>query len=364
MSVRPHPTKAGAWRIDIRPDGRAGHRERHTYIGTEADAILMEAELLRGSRAVIRTNPTLAAKMPEFYDSKKLEIKKSTLGLYVASWKFLAPYFGHLPVSRITQIEIDRFAAARRSKPRTCQINLDHLFVILRWMQERGYASDIGRLKKPSIKYQRPIPVVPSADTYRLIRAQIHDEAKGIMLDIMYGAGLRWNEVAQLRWTEFDAEAGTVLLLNTKTGRQRYAVLPDAAVKWLKKKKPKTDKTGHILSSPSASSAWIFPNPRTGKPYGSLKKILANACERAGAPRIKGVHKLRHAAGAAIYGATGSVKDVALILGHQSLEMANWYSQVNLEAQREIMRKVRVHTRNAGHLGHARNKKSPKKTGT
>lgn len=349
MSVRPHPTIAGAWRIDVRVKGRAGPRERITYRGSRIDALLMEVQLLRGSGAVIQSNPTIASKMPEFYDSKKLEIKKSTLELYVRSWQFLAPYFGHLPVSRITQADIDRFTASRISKPRTTQINLDHLFVIFRWMQERGYTSDI-RLKKPSVKYQRPIPKVPSAEVWQRVRAEIHAEDKRTMCDIMYGAGLRWNEVARLRWTEFDAEAGTVLLLNTKTGRQRYSVLPDPAADWMREQKK--------ISSRGGAEGWIFPNPRTGEPYGSLKKILANACARAGVPRIRGVHKLRHAAGAAVYGATGDIRAVQAVLGHQSVEMSSWYSQVSVEGLRDIMAKVRVHA------GHEKKLKASIKTGT
>lgn len=82
-----------------------------------------------------------------------------------------------------------------------------------------------------------------------------------------------------------------------------------------------------LLAPYRKESGYVFENPKTGKPYSSMKTIFKSACKRAGIRRIN-PHLLRHACGTYMLEATGDLRLVQTTLGHKSVETTQRYTQI------------------------------------
>ena len=110
--------------------------------------------------------------------------------------------------------------------------------------------------------------------------------------------GLRVSEVMGLRWSRIDFEGlvmevregyarSQVTKLKSECSQDELPLDPDVATILLEWKR----------LCPETEGDWVFPSPRTNKPYdsGSLrKKVLKGAAERAKIPGLIGWHSLRH----------------------------------------------------------------------
>lgn len=86
-----------------------------------------------------------------------------------------------------------------------------------------------------------------------------------------------------MRWEWFDTARGTLTIPAEKDKAKKGLVL-------------------HLSSDVSrllrdrqddANSEWVFPNPKTGRPYHSCRNAWVSACEKAGLPGLR-MHDLRH----------------------------------------------------------------------
>lgn len=81
-----------------------------------------------------------------------------------------------------------------------------------------------------------------------------------------------------------------------------------------------------------SQSDFIFPNPKTGKPYGNIRKALASACERAGVERFT-MHTIRHLATTALLEETDGDRDlVARVIGWSNPDMIDRYGHIGNRA--------------------------------
>jgi len=81
---------------------------------------------------------------------------------------------------------------------------------------------------------------------------------------------------------------------------------------------------------------WVFLNPRTvseeapeGLPYGSLKKCLRNACNKAGVHIHP--HLFRHASATYLYAATGDIKAVQAHLRQKDIRSTLIYVKYTID---------------------------------
>ena len=136
--------------------------------------------------------------------------------------------------------------------------------------------------------------------------------------------GLRAGEIANLSIDEIDWREGTVTLKGTKSRRQDILPLPMA--------------TGQALADylqherPATPSRAIFVRRRDSRDVpittAAVQKVIHRACRRAGLPD-SGSHVLRHTLACRLVEYGSSLKEVADVLRHRSLETTRIYAKLD-----------------------------------
>ena len=145
--------------------------------------------------------------------------------------------------------------------------------------------------------------------------------------------GLRVGEVARLTLDDIDWRCGTLRLPTTKGRRERILPLPHtvgkALVDYLRKGRPRTNER-HIFVNHSSYG---------GKPpcTHSLRADIRSAFDRADpdAP-AKGTRVLRHTAATNLIRSGATLKKIADVLGHSSIDTTRIYAKVDIPTLREL----------------------------
>jgi site-specific recombinase XerD len=143
--------------------------------------------------------------------------------------------------------------------------------------------------------------------------------------------GLRLSEVAQLSLDDLDWRQGTLRLVKNKTGRERLLPLPQrlgkALVAYLRRGRPTVAQKRIFLCH-------HFPYG-TALGASQVRYAIQKAYARAGIPATR-THLLRHSFATNLHRQGTSLKALADVLGHQSLESTTIYTRVNLPQLRSV----------------------------
>lgn len=156
------------------------------------------------------------------------------------------------------------------------------------------------------------------------------DRRNHAILMLLARLGLRAHEVASLRLEDLDWREGRVLIRPGKTHHARVL--------------PLSSDVGHAVAAylrhgrPTTINRLVFLHCRAPfAPFAdaaAISRISTRALERAGVtgpPRL-GAHTFRHTAASQMVNRGASFKDVADVLGHQSLQTTGIYAKLDLEA--------------------------------
>jgi site-specific recombinase XerD len=136
--------------------------------------------------------------------------------------------------------------------------------------------------------------------------------------------GLRSGEVARLSLDDIDWEAGTITLRRTKGRREDVMPLPEATGRaiaaYLREERPKTR---HRM----VFARHMTPRERTIGPD-LVRKTIRQAYARAGLPHTRS-HLLRHTMASRLLAGGSSLKEVADVLRHRSLNTTLIYTKLD-----------------------------------
>jgi integrase len=136
--------------------------------------------------------------------------------------------------------------------------------------------------------------------------------------------GLRGIEISRLQLADIDWRVGTLTLKRTKSRRQDLLPLPvvtgRALEAYLRHERPKT-------SDPAVFVRRLAPHD---EPIGvdAIRRIVRDAFRRVGIQHGRG-HALRHTVACRIVNQGGSIKEVADVLRHRSLNTSMIYAKVD-----------------------------------
>ena len=201
---------------------------------------------------------------------------------------------------------------------------------------------DIGNLLfvVPTVRQPRAVLSprwLTSADTEQLLHSIDRSEAIGkrdyAVVLCMIDLGVRVGDVARLSLDHIDWRAGMVQVANHKNGRPYQMPLPRrlgrALADYLAKGRPPSQRREIFL---------CHTHPR-GVPITArgLKGMMCRVWHRAGlSDKFTGTHILRHSIATRMRQKGVSLKHIADVLGHRSIQTTTLYAQVDLPALRSV----------------------------
>jgi integrase len=143
--------------------------------------------------------------------------------------------------------------------------------------------------------------------------------------------GLRGMEISRLQLADIDWRHGTVTLKGTKPGRQELLPLPaitgQALEAYLRHERPETRDNAVFVRHLAPHDQPISVD--------AIRRIFRDAFRRAGIPHGRG-HALRHTLACRMVNHGGSIKEVADVLRHRSLDTAMVYAKVDHGALSDV----------------------------
>ena len=85
---------------------------------------------------------------------------------------------------------------------------------------------------------------------------------------------------------------------------------------------------------PAEGLEWVFPNPKTNRPFVSIFNAWNTVRNKAGLAGLR-VHDLRHSFASALVNQGVPIYDVQKLLGHQSIKTTERYSHLSSERLRQ-----------------------------
>lgn len=233
------------------------------------------------------------------------------------------PRWGKKYLDQITKADlISLFAEHRKTHaPGSC----NRLLILLRYMFNLAIKWETpGITKNPTAgfplmkednKHER---YLSSEEAHTLYEELKRSENKMLqyIVPMLILTGARKREVLDARWEDFDFERRSWRIHTTKLGRPRHVPLSDGAISLLNSA-PRFD-----------GCPWVFPNPKTLKPYVSIFYSWNSARNAAGYPDIR-IHDLRHTFASFLVNAGRTLYEVQHLLGHTQIKTTQRYSHLS-----------------------------------
>jgi integron integrase len=256
--------------------------------------------------------------------------------------------------------EVDAFlsylAIEKNVAPKTQSVALNSLV----FMYQQFLEIELGQLEFSRARQSRHIPVVLSHQEAMKIFSALPAGRNRLMIELMYGSGLRISECCRLRVKDMDFEMNEIVVRNGKGDKDRRTVLPaslrDDLYKCVQRAEKlleldRLDGAGpvympHALQKKYRTEAYrlpwqyLFPashvsrDPRSGivRRHHVLDKTIQRAFKKAArASAIKkhvSCHTLRHSFATRMLEKGYDLRTIQELLGHTNLETTEIYTHV------------------------------------
>jgi len=338
MSVRPHPTKSTKepgkwWVIDI---GRGKERERITFNGSYEEAWRYERSIRQQPDHIVEGSvPKIKDMVAVFLEWYRTENSINTVNdMRCCLDNHIIPWFGNFQPKQLTVALFNKFKAdllGLNLAPVTINKNLSYLSSLLKWATEHGYCQPLAfTIPRFSKKKTTAEPVQPLTRRQLDALYECLDPEYRLLFLLMADHGLRKEEALNLRVEDIDEARKTIRVYGKGS---KYRIVPFLSLRF-------EGELNKILSE--RLEGYLVVNPETGKPYYSIRKVLARAAKKAGLSRQVYHHLLRHTFGSLAAEAGMNPYALQRIMGHSNIETTNKiYTHVGLDFVGEEARKIR-----------------------
>lgn len=182
-----------------------------------------------------------------------------------------------------------------------------------------------------SIKRAKPLPKPIQPDIIKKIIDNTLNLKHRIVLEVLYGSGLRLGEVTKIEWNDIDFINGILRVNRGKGNKDRLVKIGDNVIK-------------HLLDYKeiryNKSSIYVFDSmarPNTHITKKTVQKILENSCKKAKIEEHYNVHRLRHSYATHSLEAGVDIRKIQEALGHSSPKTTMVYTKVTKDTIKGII---------------------------
>ena len=250
----------------------------------------------------------------------KLELRRyanSTVKNYIVAFEAFINHFKDLDLMEINEGDIRGYLqkmvqAEKSDSAINLAINaIKFYYEIVLGMPNRFYSIE-RPLKKKSL------PEVISKEEVNLLLTNTENIKHKCVITLLYSAGLRRNELVNLKVTDIDSYRMLIRVNQAKGGKDRVTLLAKQALEDLR--------NYYKMYQPKK---WLFEGP-LGKQYSpsSIRSILNTAKEKAGIKRKITPHMLRHSFATHLLESGIDLRRIQILLGHSSSKTTEIYTHV------------------------------------
>lgn len=242
-----------------------------------------------------------------------------------------------LRVSDLTPTLLEELSTARRlggNAPQTIRHELSMIRAAVYYVAGLGEAFP-SQFNSRAVKNPWRLPKVKqktrylSMEEYALVQSLLKSRGQVVasaIAAVLCYTGMRWSELANLRWNQINFDAMSILVYGSKTEQARMVPMPEQVAKVLIVSGGLGD-----LGSPEL----VFPDkdglPRPQAPM-SLRKAIHEVADTPASVAQYGeatVHTLRHTYASWLVQNGAELTEVGSTLGHKSLAMTQRYAHLS-----------------------------------
>ena len=279
---------------------------------------------------------------------------------YLEAVKRFLVFTGPGPAAELGEAQVKRYLEYLAVERNVSASTQNQAFSALLYFFKKVLGRELGDLSETArAKRGRKLPEVLSREEVRKVLA-FTEGTPGLMLRLIYGAGLRLMECIRLRVKEVDFERSVIFVRDGKGGKDRTVMLPESLREALRGQRERLeelwrqDREAELdgvwlpgameVKAPNLGKElgwqWYFPakgasvDPRSGKKRrhhvhdNTLHKAVKVAVERAGIAKTVSCHTLRHSFATHLLEAGTDIRTVQDLLGHSSVETTQIYTHV------------------------------------
>ncbi|MDD3284207.1 MAG: site-specific integrase [Patescibacteria group bacterium] len=322
----------------------------NSFAGAKVYESLIRQKLARGEEIVEKVKEIKIPLFEEFsYKWHKTYVMNNNkpseqVGKKYILDKHLIPFFGKLPLNKISVLKIEEFKAKKLEEglsPKTINNILTILSKCLKTAQEWECVNQVPKMRLLNVPPQKFDFLSNEELSSLLIGA---NEIIGEMILMVYMTGLRFGELAVLDWSDVDLKNKKIIIRrsitrgligSTKSNKIRYIPLAPQLL--------------DMLEARSIKTGLVFPNVN-GKSYTSNLALnkLHSACQLSGLRKI-GWHNLRHTFASHLVQRGISILVVKELLGHSDVKTTMRYSHLGPLATVDAIRSLSEQKYNIGH---------------
>lgn len=230
---------------------------------------------------------------------------------YLTAVRDLARYYRRSP-DAITVDELqgffDHLARERNLSPASCRLYLNGIrFLYLQVLQWETFDVQLIVPKRP----QRIPELLTRQEVHRILAACTNPKHR-MLLETVYGCGLRVSEVVALKVRDIDGERGLLRIEQAKGAKDRLVIVSPGLLTALRR-----------YWSTHRPRHWLFPQVfHPDRPLGvsTPQKVFTQAKNRSGVTKVGGIHSLRHAYATHQLEHGLPVHELQRLLGHGTLQ--------------------------------------------
>jgi len=249
----------------------------------------------------------------------------STLKNYIRRIALISLHFNRLP-HEIEEDEINEYLVALARDPKSpSRSSFKHMVYGLRY-----YYRSLGMNKKaialPSIKNDTKLPVILNRSELKELFSTPKLLKHRIVLTLIYSAGLRGQEVINLKLSDIDFERMTIHIRQSKYKKDRLVPLSPTMAKGLKK-----------YISVEHPHIWLFNGKELGAKYSvrGLAWVMRETLKKTSITKNVNLHSLRHTYATHLLEEGVNIVTLKKLLGHSQITTTMIYLHV---AQCELIK--------------------------
>lgn len=300
------------------------------------------------TRQALRYCPTL----DEFFHQKYLpfaKVDKRSWETDVSVYRnHLGPAFGSLKLNQVTKGRIREFLHEKVGAG-SAKGSVNRMLVMLKYFYNLALDWEIDGVSENPARGIKPFQENNKVERYLTpdesvaLKAALEESENPLLRYIvafLLVTGCRKQEALKARWEDIDLALRVWKIPLSKSGKARHVTISDTAIRFLQATRSATEQ----LVGPN--NPYLFPNPKTGRPFVSIFCAWNTARKKAGIPDFR-LHDARHSYASTLVNAGVSLYEVQRLLGHAHIKTTERYSHLQ---QSRLIESAAVAGRTFSHL--------------